>query len=285
MDDHPILFEGIHTTYWISAGKLRDRRVFVRLHNAEFVYYHRLAKTATGLFRRLYYLHESWLLKSYERKLAPYAYFLAVNRNDADLYRKRFGAKDIGYLPVFLPFTRTGSKEGRGNYCLYHGNLAVSENEEAAKWLLKEVFNDLQVPFVIAGRNPSAKLEKLVHENRHTCLVANPHEKEMLDLVVRAQVNVLPSFNQTGIKLKLLNAFFNGRHCLVNNATVSGTGLEGLCHIANGAESFRGNIADLYNQDFTESERVQRDDIFQREFNNDTNARELIRIIWDNEKT
>ena len=50
----------------------------------------------------------------------------------------------------------------------------------------------------------------------HTCLVANPSEMEMQDMIAKAQINILPSFNNTGIQIKLLNALFNGRHCLVN---------------------------------------------------------------------
>ncbi len=47
----------------------------------------------------------------------------------------------------------------------------------------------------------------------------------MTELIREAQINILPSFNTTGIKIKLLNAIFNGRHCLVNPAAIAGTGL------------------------------------------------------------
>ena len=279
-DNHPVLLEGIHTTYYLSTGKLTNRKVLVRLHNTEFEYYRQLAKQETNFLKRLYFLNESRLLKKYENTIANKACFLAVSHRDVDLYKKLFRAGDIHYLPVFLPYTLAIGKEGRGCYCLYHGNLSVNENEQAATWLLKNVFEKLEIPFVIAGKEPSKKLQELAHQHKQTCLVANPSEKEMQDLIARAQVHVLPSFNNTGVKLKLLNALFNGRHCLVNQAAVEGSGLENYCHIATDARSFKEKISALYQQDLTEQEIQQRQGLLQSEFNNEANAGKLIDVIW-----
>ena len=279
-DNHPVLLEGIHTTYYLSTGKLTNRKVLVRLHNTEFEYYRQLAKQETNFLKRLYFLNESRLLKKYESAIANKACFLAVSRHDVDLYKKSFHANDIHYLPVFLPYTLAIGKEGRGCYCLYHGNLSVNENEQAATWLLKNVFEKLEIPFVIAGKAPSKKLQELAHQHKQTCLVANPSEKEMQDLIARAQVHVLPSFNNTGVKLKLLNALFNGRHCLVNQAAIEGSGLENYCYIATDARSFKDNISALYQQDLTEQEIQQRQGLLLNEFNNEANAAKLIDLIW-----
>ena len=279
-DNHPVLLEGIHTTYYLSTGKLTNRKVLVRLHNTEFEYYRQLAKQETNFLKRLYFLNESRLLKKYENTIANKTCFLAVSHRDVDLYKKLFRAGDIHYLPVFLPYTLAIGKEGRGCYCLYHGNLSVNENEQAATWLLKNVFEKLEIPFVIAGKEPSKKLQELAHQHKQTCLVANPSEKEMQDLIARAQVHVLPSFNNTGVKLKLLNALFNGRHCLVNQAAVEGSGLENYCHIATDARSFKEKISALYQQDLTEQEIQQRQGLLQSEFNNEANAGQLIDLIW-----
>ena len=151
--------------------------------------------------------------------------------DDTEIYRKELGATKIDFLPVFVPWQQVIFKMGKGCFCLYHGNLAVNENEKAVEWLLTEVFNDIRIPFVIAGKNPSERLEKMVHENNYCCLVSNPSDKEMQDLIKKAQVNILPSFNNTGVKLKVLNALFNGKYCLVNRAAADGAGIHGLCHI------------------------------------------------------
>jgi len=279
-DCYPVLLEGIHCTYYLHAGKLEDRKVVVRLHNAEFEYYHRLAMHEIHLFKKWYFKFESWLLKKYEEQLSKKALLVAVSEQDVEHYRHAFDAANIHYLPVFLPYTLSAGKEGKGCFCLYHGNLSVNENEKAAIWLLQNIFNELQLPFVIAGKDPSQKLEILSHEYKHACLVANPSEKELQDLIAKAQINILPSFNNTGIKLKLLNALFNGRHCIVNQAGVEGSGLEAACHIAEDAGGFKSLIRQLYMQPFTEQEIQLRQGLLQRLYNNEANAKQLMSWIY-----
>lgn len=279
-DNHPVLLEGIHCTHFLNNDKLINRKIIVRLHNVEFEYYKQLARQEKNLFKRFYYNYESRLLKKYEKAIANKASFITVSKADVDRYKKEFNAISIQYMPVYLPYTMAEGKEGKGCFCLYHGNLAINENEEAAIWLLKNVFNDNDTPLVIAGKNPSAKLQKLAHVHTNTCLVANPSEKEMQDMIFKAHVHILPSLNNTGIKLKLLNAVFNGRHCLVNKAAVAGSGLENYCHIAETAEDFKARIKDLYEQPFTEQEIQQRQVLLQTLYNNEVNAKELIKLLW-----
>jgi hypothetical protein len=230
--------------------------------------------------KKIYYLHESRLLKKYEKAIANKAGFLAVSKQDVALYQQELAAKDMHYLPVFLPYTLAIGKEGKGCFCLYHGNLAINENEKAAIWLLQHVFSKLSIPFVIAGKDPSEKLQRLAHEHQHTCLVANPSDKEMQDMICKAHVHVLPSMNNTGIKLKLLNAVFNGRHCLVNKAAIEGSGIEACCHIADDAASFQQKITELYGQPFTAQEIEQRQGLLQTTYNSEVNARELMTFLW-----
>ncbi len=279
-DNYPVLLEGIHCTYYLHNGELNNRKVIVRLHNAEFEYYKHLAKHEGNLLKKLYFLNESRLLKKYEASIANAATFVAVSKEDTILYKEKFNAKDIQYLPVFIPYTEAIGKEGKGCFCLYHGNLSVNENEKAATWLLKNVFNNTAIPLVIAGKNPSATLERLAHKQNNTCLVANPSEKEMQDLISKAQINVLPSFNNTGIKLKLLNALFNGRHCLVNDKGAEGAGVEAACHVANDATTFRNTIKALYEQPFDIKEIQERNALLQGLYNDEANAKKLVEIIW-----
>ncbi len=279
-DDHPVLLEGIHCTYYLHNGALKNRKVMVRLFNTEFEYYKQLAKIETNLFKKLYYRYESSLLKKYDQSIAGKAIFLALSKQDVTIYKQIFKATNIHYLPVFLPYTLAIGKEGKGCFCLYHGNLSINENEEVAVWLLQNVFSKLNLPFVIAGKDPSKRLQKLAHDHQHTCLVANPSDKEMQDMIQKAHIHVLPSFNNTGIKLKLLNAFFNGRHCLVNQAGVEGSGLESYCHVASDAKSFQEKIEELYKLPFTEQEMQQRQGLLLTVYNNEANARELITFLW-----
>ncbi len=277
-DNYPILLEGIHCSYPIFTGALKNRKVKVRLHNIEHTYYTELAKNESNLFRKLYFKIEASLLKHYEKKLASMSDFWAVAHSDVDVFEQMYNVNNIEFLPVFIPWNKPTSQLGLGSFCLYHGNLSVNENEKAVEWLLTHVFNRLEIPFVIAGKNPSNKLKKLVYQFKHTCLVENPSEHEMNDLIKKAQVNILPSFNRTGVKLKLLNAIFNGRHCLVNKAGIIGSGIEPLCEMAETAEDFTIKIKQLFHQDFTESMLKERTKILKDTYDNQKNVETI--ILW-----
>jgi glycosyltransferase involved in cell wall biosynthesis len=274
-DTYPILLEGIHCTYLLQAGKLNDRQVLLRLHNIEFEYYYNLAKNEEGIIRRLFLLSESKLLKKYEKRIANKAMIIAVSKEDARLYQELFAAQQTSFLPVFVPYNSISSKKGMGAYCLYQGNLSINENEEAVTWLLENVFNDLSIPFIIAGNNPSNKLLHKVKQYKNVSIAANPSDLQLQKLIADAQVNVLPSFNKTGVKLKLLNALFNGRHCLVNNAGVIGSGVEQFCTIAETAAEFKACINYLFEHDFAHLELQQRQNIL-KYYNNELNAQQLI---------
>lgn len=281
-DDYPIFMEGVHCTYPAIDPRFDKRKKFVRIHNIEHSYYQRLYNCSHNLFNKAYYRWESYLLYQYEKQLVNKATaFWAVTEKDTQYFRTNFHCSTIDYLPLFIPPWNVQCKPGMGAFCLYHGDLSVASNEQAAKWLLGNVFEKIEIPFVIAGKNPSAELEKLAHKHLHTCLVANPSEKEMQEMIEKAQINILPSFNNTGIQIKLLNALFNGRHCLVNNTMVEGTGLEELCIVANTAETFRNRVEQVFYQPCSTGELEARKKLLGTHFNNETGARQMVHWIWE----
>ncbi|MEO8173441.1 MAG: glycosyltransferase, partial [Sediminibacterium sp.] len=278
-DDHPILMEGVHCTCLLFDKRFSNRKCLVRLHNAEFQYYGDLCKASSSLIKKMYYWIESRLLKSYEKKIASKAMFLSITQKDADVYKNELNCKNIRELPLFIPEWSVHCPEGMGHFCLYHGDLSVDANEKAAVWLLEKIFSKLNVPFVVMGKNPSEKLYELAQANGHTCIVANPSDKEVQDMIAKSHINVLPSFTSTGIKIKLVNVLFNGRHCVVNDATVAGSGLAAACHIGTTANAFREIIAQLYHQPFTGEEIELRKRLLTGHFNNELNAKKMISWI------
>jgi hypothetical protein len=274
--------EGVHCTYPLIDERFKNRKCFVRLHNVEYQYYRDLSKTSSSILKKLFYWNESRLLHKYEAAIAKKATFWGVTEKDNNVYRNEFGCANIELLPLYLPEWEVSSLEGMGNYCFYHADLSVDANHKAAVWLLEEVFQKIKIPFVIAGKNPSKKLVELAHLQSHTCLVANPSEKEMQDMIQKAHINVLPAFIHTGIKLKLINALFNGRHCVVNDAMVEGTSLAPACYTGTTANAFQELISQLYHQPFMPHEIEGRKRLFAGMFNNAENAKKQIGWIWGN---
>jgi len=205
-----------------------------------------------------------------------------VSGEDMSTLASTYDLRNTVFIPTYPSWQAVTSEEGIGNLCLYHGNLSVPENDEAACWLLQKVFTRMRKPLVIAGKKPSRRLQKLAHLCQHTCLVADPSETELNDLVRKAHINILPGFNKeiTGIRLKVLHALFEGRHCITHENMVKGSGLEGLCHIGTNADSFASIIAQLYNRPFGEEEIDLRKRVLGDTYDNEKNTRQLIQYLW-----
>jgi len=279
-DNHPILLEGVHCTGILPLINKENRKIVVRLHNIESAYYRFLAASTRNLIKKIYYRLESSLLAKYEKNLPKELYYACITQREEQFFRNVYGLKNAFFLPVFTPYHEIRSLEGMGTFCLYHGNLGVAENEKAAIWLLNEVFFKIKIPLVIAGKNPSRRLDKLAHLCQHTCLVANPSDTELNDLVRLAHINVLPSFSDTGIKIKLLHALFEGRHCITNEAMVKGTGLEGACHVGTNAQAFASIVLQLHHQPFSEEEIRLRKNMLGQSGDNAHHARLLSQYLW-----
>ena len=279
-DNHPILLEGIHCTAILNDRHFLKRTILVRLHNVEYLYYEHLSLYEISFFKKIYYRFESRLLEQYEKRLAKNTVYLCVSQRDLEHYEQDLHANNIRYLPVFIGQGRVESLVGSGSYCLYHGNLSVPENQAAAIWLIEKVFDDLHIQLVIAGRNPSARLKKIADRSQHTRLIENPSVEEMMKLIRDAQVNVLPSFNATGIKLKVLNALYGGRHCLVNEAAITDIRFRSICEIANEANETKNKIGKLLSTPFSEEMIARRRAVLENMFNNEKNGLQLIQSIF-----
>lgn len=276
-DDYPILCEGLHTTAVLLDKRLRNRKVFVRAHNVEHDYYNGLAEVERCGWKRLFYHVEAWKLRRYEPVLKNAAGIFAISQKDADYFKQFYN--NVTLVPGFSATDSVCSETGRGEYVLYHGNLSVRENEDAAKWLIENVFAELDLHCIVSGLNPSDKLKKLVDTYTNVTLMANPDDAEMIDLLRQAQVNILVTNQPTGLKLKLLNALYNGRFCLVNSDMVNGTSLDTLCVVADEPKQMIAEIKRLMEEDFTEDDIEKRDAQMRQLYDNEANALKIVEAI------
>lgn len=241
-DTAPILFEVLHTCYLLNDRRFADRRKIYRHSNIEHHYYAELARRERSTLKRFFFRVEAWKLRRFEKMVAHASAILAVNQKDLDHFKRHFPAVQLAYVPSFHPNNELAVLHGRGTYVLFHGNLSVSENYDAARWLIRHVFSKLNYPCVIAGLNPPEFLKKEVAPHAHIQLVSNPSEAKMRELVAHAQVHALYTAQPTGLKLKLLNVLYTGRFIVCNHHMLSGTGLkqgQGLLIADKGGELLR----------------------------------------------
>ena len=280
-DDAPILFDGLHTCFFASHPKLKERKKYLRSHNIEQDYYIGLAKIEKSALKKYYFTQESKRLEKFETLVLNHVDgVFTISEADTEYFRKK--GVDTTLVSAFHSNEELDLLEGDGDYVLYHGSLDVGENNEAALYLIKEVFSDLEVRLVIAGKNPSKELESECSKYSHIELKKNISSDEIHSLVQNAQINILPTFQATGIKLKLLVALFTGRYALVNDPMVQETGLESLCEIANSPEEFKEKVKALMSSSWNREEELQkRSDILLSGFGNQENVKKMVECIFD----
>lgn len=276
----PILFEGLHTCYNLDHTKLKNHIRLVRTHNIEHKYYLNLSKAENNLFKKIFFRLEAWKLSRYESILIKASDLLCISPNDLS-YFDQLNDGHSHLVPAFHPFSEIKSKVGHGKYILFHGNLSVSENIQAVEYLLDKVFSKITIPVIIAGKNPNARLTEKINRYSNIQLVSNPGNEEMEALIQDAQISILPTFQDTGLKLKLLASLFSGRFCIANTPMIHKTGLEHLCNLADTPTEMIERIEYLFHQDFSSEEIERRKLILEDAFSNRRNALKIIKIIDD----
>lgn len=278
-DDHPVLFEGLHTSYFLSDPALAHKRRIVRAHNIEHEYYKQLARHERNFARRYFFGAESAKLLKYEKVLAGASAVAAISENENTHFNNHYHNSFL--LPAFHLHDKVNSRTGRGEFALYHANLSVNDNVEAAEFLMNEVFNDLNIPLIIAGQNPTDDVKQLFAKPTIHKLIADPSAEQMEELVSNAHVQVLPAFSISGIRLKLLHSLFNGRFCLVNPMMTANTGLESLCIHAETAEDFKKRISEIFRIELKQAEIDRRQMLLNDLYSNSKNAELLLNKLFD----
>ena len=279
-DDDPVLLEGLHCCWLLPQLRQHSpsRLLLVRAHNVEHSYYDRLACSEPCWARRIYLRIEARKLQTYEPVLRHASNILSVTKADSDYFTAR------GYAPIVTMPSSHGqcavtAPSGKGEYVLFQGDLSVADNQRAALFLLEDVFRGSSRRLVVAGRQPSRILRQRAEQRPLVSLVANPDDEEMARLMRQAHVCILFTNQATGLKLKLLRALYGGRFCLVNSKMVEGTPLGDLCTVADTPQAMRDAIEMLFQQDFTDEERIRREGVLRRLYSDQVGAQTLVDLL------
>ena len=272
----PILFEGIHSTSPLLNKHFKDRVILIRAHNIEHNYYKGLYKSESNKLKKLFYNSEAIKLFKFQKIFKKATHILAISPAEQIYFSTEFPSKSI-YIPAFHQNKTVNSLTGKGDFALYHGDIRVADNLKACYYLIK-IFSKSSFPLIIASNHINTKLELAIKDFKNIKIEKFVNNNELFQLLKSAQINIVPTFQNTGIKLKLINALFNGRFCLVNNEMILNTGLEKLCYIANSKKEFLQKIEEISQLNFTKDSINERA-IVLKKFNNLNNAQKIIDLI------
>lgn len=284
-----ILFEGLHTTAWLTHPRLRDKRKLVRTHNVEHDYYRMLAGSASSPARKAFFLTESMKLRRYEKALARADVILAISEGDADYFSRRFPDADVRLLPCFFNDTPAppNAEEGESRtdgvpdhpYILYNGNLTVPENIAGALHIINEIAPRLpaDLTVVVAGREPDPSVMAAAASKSNVRIVASPPENLMQSLMRNAACSLLVTGQPTGIKLKLLNTLSaTSGHIVANSLMLNDSVLRRVCHQADTPQLQADLLMSLAASPPTPADLEKRREILRTRFDNTLSARIIL---------
>ena len=277
-DDFPVLFEGLHTTFPIYSQSLKkNKKSYVRAHNIEHDFYKGLAKSESNLFKRNFFKQEAKKLKRYEKILHNVDGVFTISPKEQQYFQKKYGAKCI-YIPAFHDSEIHTKREVKGNFILYHGNVSVSENVKAALFLI-DVYKNSSYQLVIASSFINDEISKEIVKHKNIRFHSLTKEIDLNRLFENAHINVLPTFQNTGIKLKLLNTLYQGKFIIANDFMIDNTGLETLCEKANTKEEFLQKTEELLQLDFDISILEDRKKVLE-DFSPKKSAKKIVKTIF-----
>jgi hypothetical protein len=278
-NDYPVLFEGLHTCFYLNHPALKNKIKAVRMHNVEWDYYRSLKEAESNYLIKFYFNLESKKLKKFEDELKSADKIFAISRSDYEYLRQSY--ETISYVSAFHNNEGITSQPGSGDFILYQGNLSVVENNQAAMYIAKKIAEGMPYKFIIAGKNPTNALKKEIKNIKNIELIENPTFDKMAQLMRDAHINLLITFQNTGIKLKLLNSLHRGRYVVVNSKMVNNTGLETLCVNEDNPSATKRIIEELMKQPFTQAEIEKRERILGAGFSNRANALRIAKEIFN----
>ena len=276
-DEYPILFEGLHTTWCLENKAIQKRVTYVRTHNVEHDYYSGLANKA-GLLKKIYFQQEANKLKKYESILNYSTKIFAISEKDATHFNTV--SENVSVLPACFDTFENTTLNSTEKYALFHGKLSVSENEEAAVWVIENIWKKEKtlLPLKIAGKDASNRLLELAHQYNIT-VISNPSEEEMNELISKARIHVLVSDQATGVKLKLLTSIQSSGHVVVNPLMTEGTDLSHLCSVCENGSEFVSKIQEIQEEELSKAAFDQRNHFLKTHFNTLENCKVFISCI------
>ena len=269
-DNAPILFEGQHCTAWLKELRKAwpKRGLFVRCHNIEFNYYHRIAKASSG-WKSIYFNLEAHRLKKQEKELGLSSALFPLSKQELPFFQQR--SEHVYWVPPFfrdweqLQVAQKNAPENKP-YVLMQGNFTQPNQAKRLNAFLLD-YSGLEYELILAGQG----LEHISNaEGKSIKCIPNPSEGLLTELNKNAEAHVLCGEYMGGVPLRILNALASGKPVWVNRELAVGTGLEPWVHLYTRASEIKENVKTSNKIDLAE---------FQTLYSNRASARVLIQAL------
>lgn len=270
----PVFFESFKGSNFDYKG-LAEKKM-LRLHNIEHQYYFGLGKSESNLFKKILYYLEGLRYTWLEKQLQYFDEVVTLSVKENSYIESRF--KKGHYIPLFHGNEILSKLSHFGEFAIYSGDLRTSDNRKAVSFLVK-VFKEIKdYKLVIAVTEAFDFVQKEIGDSSNIELIKLQNYEHLKSLLAKAHINVMVSFQESGTKLKLINALYHSRHCLINKNMVDDPEILNLCTVSETKADFTNAIQNLRKKPYSDFET--RKEKLDSVFNDCKNATELVNIIY-----
>jgi glycosyltransferase involved in cell wall biosynthesis len=250
ISDKKIDFIFIESTFtgevYYSIKKLLHEKNIAHVffsHNIDYRDFFNLFKDTPKFFWKMYYLWEAFKLYRYERRLyKEFRLIYSVSYDETPAIKKIVPDTEVIWVPPIIPYKDTTlsapqkeiletlNKSSAGKkVILFTGIMDKSSNIRAARWFALQVMPHLlkslpEAEFWIVGKNPGDQVLSL--QRGHVKVYANV--PEINPYFHRADLVVVPIFNNAGVKIKLIEALHFGKPVVSTSPGLYGSGLHDI---------------------------------------------------------
>lgn len=248
------------TPYIETIRKYSDAKIVLRSHNIEHFIWSRMRTTCKNPFKKIYLRHLINTLKSYEiNALNRCDGIASITSNDAECLKTLgcrvpvidipLGIEADNYIQCDVNNTEIPS--------IFHiGSMNWMPNEEAVKWFLKKVWNDVIIEFpkiklYLAGHQMPAWLTNKVFPN--TIVIGEV--EDAATFMNTKQIMIVPLLSGSGLRVKIIEGMALGKTIISTSIGAEGIDYENGKHllIANTPVEFVQQIKKCVNdKKFTE---------------------------------
>jgi polysaccharide biosynthesis protein PslH len=245
-------------------------------HNIEYKIYELYAKYEKNLFKKLFYMLDSWRMKRTERKLwGDFDGTIFMSKDDEGEFKCSYPSKRSYVVPngVDLEYYAPAEKSKEGASLVFLGNFKYQANIDALEYFIREIYNKIvnaqrDTILHVFGDDPLGCSRKFSSNS----IKVHGYVEDIRPFMNSNNIFVAPIRAGGGIKLKVLEAMSMGMP--VVGTSLAFAGIEHKdnlnCMVADSPEAFAAKIIELY-----------RDGEMRRAIGK--NARELVKRLynWD----
>lgn len=250
-----ILLEGDYVAEILKNKNLHYRKIILRSHNNESVYFYNLYKSTNNIIKKAYYYLEYIKFKNFEPKLfKDIKNIMFISFDEKIRYEKKCQKANSIFLPASV--NSSIKKQGLKNKnALFIGSLFMDNNREAIIWYLKNIHEKVSSKvdgyrLRIAGNSLGTSLSWLdEYVNKYDNIEVYDTPDTLDKLYSNSSVFINPMIHGAGVKLKTIEAIVNGLPVVSTSIGSEGTGLRNNLdiYITNDINEFADTVSYLLN--------------------------------------